>query len=69
MQRPRSDFPLHFDAQDIYQICMDKRNASTRRLLPDVYITTDESFLVHNKQFNEMPYKLNVTEHPRSFEK
>jgi len=34
-----------------------------------VYSTTDESFRFHNNEFDEMPYKLDPTEDPRSFEK
>ena len=34
-----------------------------------VYITTDESFRFHNNKFDEMPWKLNSTENPRSFKK
>jgi len=34
-----------------------------------VYKTTDESFLFHNKNFDEMRCKLDSTENPRSFEK
>jgi len=34
MRRPSSDFPLHFDIKNIYQIRTEKENASARRLLP-----------------------------------
>ena len=34
-----------------------------------VYKTTDESFRFHNKNFDEISYKLDSTEDPRSFEK
>jgi len=34
MHTPRSDFPLHFDNKNTYQICMETENASARRLLP-----------------------------------
>jgi len=34
MHRPRSDSPLHFDIESIYQIRTGKQNASARRLLP-----------------------------------
>jgi len=34
VQRPGSDSPLYFDSQNMYQIFMEKRNASARRLLP-----------------------------------
>jgi len=33
------------------------------------YKTTDESFRVNNKNFDEMRCKLDSTENPRSFEK
>jgi len=33
-RRPRSDFPLHFNSQNIYQIRMETSNASARRLPP-----------------------------------
>jgi len=32
IHRPRSDFPLHFNMNNMYQIRMEKYNASTRRL-------------------------------------
>jgi len=34
-----------------------------------IYSTTDESFRIHNKDFDEMRCKLDSTENPRSFEK
>jgi len=34
-----------------------------------VYKTTNESFSLHNKQFDEIRCKLDFTENPRSFEK
>ena len=34
MHRPRSEFPVHFDIKNIYQIRAGKQNASARRLLP-----------------------------------
>jgi len=34
-----------------------------------VYKTTDESFRFHNKNFDEMRWKLDFTENPRLFKK
>jgi len=34
VHRPESDCPLHFDSQNLYQIRMEKINASARCLLP-----------------------------------
>jgi len=81
LQRPRSDFSLNLDVQNIWQIVI--KNASAQRLsgrhhgalaacLPrqdHVYFTIDESFRFHKNEFDELPSRLDPNENLGLFEK